>query len=65
MGGAARSVHAATATVRFHGNVYEVDAALAGRRVTLTYSPFDLAGAAVPIRVSYRGTGPTGPPGRT
>ena len=27
---ATRSVHAATATVRFHGNVYEVDAALAG-----------------------------------
>ena len=53
---ATRSVHAATATVRFHGNVYEVDAALAGRRVTLTYSPFDLAGEAVPIKVSYRGT---------
>ena len=53
---ATRSVHAATATVRFHGNVYEVDAALAGRRVTLTYSPFDLAGEAVPIQVSYRGT---------
>ena len=54
---AQRSVHAATATISFHGNTYEVDAALAGRRVTLTYSPFDLAGAAVPIRVSYRGTG--------
>ena len=53
---ATRSVHAATATIRFHGNTYEVDAALAGRRVTLTYSPFDLAGEAVPIRVSYRGT---------
>jgi putative transposase len=52
---ATRSVHAATATIRFHGNTYEVDAQLAGRRVTLTYSPFDLAGAAVPIRVSYRG----------
>ena len=33
-----------------------MDAALAGRRVTLTYSPFDLAGEAVPIKVSYRGT---------
>ncbi len=53
---AQRSVHAATATISFHGNTYEVGAALAGRRVTLTYSPFDLAGAAVPIRVSYRGT---------
>jgi putative transposase len=49
-------VHAATATIRFHGSTYEVDAALAGRRVTLTCSPFDLAGAAVPIRVSCRGT---------
>jgi putative transposase len=54
---AQRPVHAATATVRFHGNVYEAGAQLAGRKVTLTYSPFDLAGAAVPIRVSYRGTG--------
>ena len=53
---ATRSVHAATATISFHGNTYEVDAALAGRKVTLTYSPFDLAGAAVPIQVSYRGT---------
>jgi len=53
---ATRSVHAATATIRFHGNTYEVDAALAGRKVTLTYSPFGLAGATVPIRVSYRGT---------
>jgi putative transposase len=52
---ATRSVHAATATIRFHGNTYEVDGQLAGRRVTLTCSPFDLAGAAVPIRVSYRG----------
>jgi len=52
---AQRSVHAATATIRFHGNVYEVDAQLAGRKVTLTYSPFDLAGAAIPLRVSYRG----------
>jgi putative transposase len=50
-------VHAATATISFHGNTYEVDGQLAGRRVTLTYSPFDLAGAAVPIQVSYRGTG--------
>ena len=53
---ATRSVHAATATIRFHGNTYEVDAQLAGRKVTLTYSPFDLAGQQVPIRVSCRGT---------
>ena len=33
------------------------------RRVTLTYSPFDLAGEAVPIKVSYRGTS-CGPPSR-
>ena len=33
---ATRSVHAATAAIRIRGNVYEVDAALAGRTVTLT-----------------------------
>lgn len=53
---ATRSVHANTATIKFHGNVYEVDARLAGRTVTLTYSPFDLTGATTPIQVSYRGT---------
>jgi putative transposase len=52
---ATRSVHANTATIKFHGNVYEVDARLAGRRVTLAYSPFDLTGATVAIQVSYRG----------
>ncbi len=51
-----RSVHATTATIKFHGNIYEVDARLAGRKVTLTYSPFDLAGATVPIQISYRDT---------
>jgi putative transposase len=51
---ATRSVHAKTATIKFHGNVYEVDARLAGRTVTLTYSPFDLTGATCPIQVSYR-----------
>jgi putative transposase len=51
-----RSVHANTATVKFHSNVYEVDARLAGRRVTLAYSPFDLTGATVPIQVFYRDT---------
>jgi putative transposase len=54
---ATRSVHAATATISFHGNTYEVDGQLAGRRVTLAYSPSGLAGAAVPIQVSYRGAG--------
>jgi putative transposase len=31
-----------TATVSFEGNLYEVDAALVGRRVELIYDPFDL-----------------------
>jgi putative transposase len=53
---ATRSVHANTATIKFHGNVYEVDTRLAGRTVTLAYSPFDLTGATTPIQVSYRGT---------
>jgi len=32
-----------TATVSLHGNTYEVDAALVGRRVELLFDPFDLA----------------------
>lgn len=32
-----------TATVSFEGNTYEVDPALAGRKVELVYDPFDLA----------------------
>ena len=32
-----------TATVGMHGNTYEVDAGLAGRRVELVFDPFDLA----------------------
>ncbi|MEP6813941.1 MAG: DDE-type integrase/transposase/recombinase [Marmoricola sp.] len=31
-----------TATVSLHGNTYEVDAALVGRRVELVFDPFDL-----------------------
>jgi transposase InsO family protein len=31
-----------TATVSLHGNTYQVEAALAGRRVELVFSPFDL-----------------------
>lgn len=32
-----------TATVSLHGNVYQVDAALVGRKVELLFDPFDLA----------------------
>lgn len=51
-----------TATVSMHANVYEVDAALVGRKVELVFDPFDLAvievrwnnrpmGTAVPVKV--------------
>lgn len=51
-----------TATVGLHGNSYEVDAALAGRKVELVFDPFDLTsievrwhgrpmGTAVPHRI--------------
>jgi putative transposase len=51
-----------TATVSLHGNSYEVDAALIGRKVELVFDPFDLThiqvrwhgrpmGAAVPHRI--------------
>ncbi len=51
-----------TATVSLHGNSYEVDAALVGRRVELVFDPFDLTdievrfqtrsmGKAVPVRI--------------
>ena len=53
---------AKTATVNLHGNLYEVDAALVGRRVELLFDPFDLTrigvrwqqrdmGEAVPHRI--------------
>ena len=53
---------ARTATIGLHGNSYEVDAALVGRRVELIFDPFDLTrlqvrwhgrdmGAAVPHRI--------------
>jgi putative transposase len=32
-----------TATVSMHANLYEVDAALVGRKVELVFDPFDLA----------------------
>jgi len=31
-----------TATVGLHGNTYEVDAALIGRKIELVLNPFDL-----------------------
>jgi len=40
-----------TATVSLHGNTYEVDAALTGRRVELVFDPFDLTD----ITVRYAG----------
>ena len=36
-----------TATVSLHSNTYEVDAALAGRRIELLFDPFDLTDIAV------------------
>jgi len=42
-----------TATVSLHGNRYQVDAALCGRKVELLYNPADLTGG---IRVRWRGT---------
>jgi putative transposase len=40
-----------TATVSLHGNLYEVDAALVGRRVELVFDPFDLTH----LEVRYHG----------
>jgi len=40
-----------TGTVSLHGNTYEVDAALIGRRVELVFDPFDLTD----ISVRYAG----------
>jgi putative transposase len=40
-----------TATVSLHGNAYQVDELLTGRRVELVFDPFDLAG----IEVRYGG----------
>jgi len=42
---------AKTATVSLHGNTYEVDAALVGRRVELVFDPFDLTD----LKVRYQG----------
>jgi putative transposase len=47
----ARTV-AKTATVSLHGNQYEVDAALAGRKVELVFDPFDLT--RIEVRYQHR-----------
>jgi putative transposase len=41
-----------TATVSLHGNSYEVDAALAGRKVELVFDPFDLT--RIEVRYQHR-----------
>ena len=41
-----------TATVSLHGNTYQVDPSLAGRRVELVFDPFDLTG----IEVRWQGS---------
>ena len=46
-----RRLVAKTATVSLHGNIYEVDAALVGRRVELVFDPFDLS----ELSVRYQG----------
>jgi len=48
-----------TATVSLHGNSYEVDAALAGRRVELVFDPFDLA--RIEVRYQHRPFGLAAP----
>ena len=48
-----------TATVSLHGNTYQVDPALAGRKVELVFSPFDLE--PIEVRHSGRSYGPAVP----
>ena len=43
-----------TATVSLHGNTYEVDAALVGRKVELVFDPFDLS--RIEVRYQHRAT---------
>jgi putative transposase len=45
-----------TATVSLHGNTYEVDTALVGRRVELVFDPFDLTVLAVRYQNREMGT---------
>ena len=40
-----------TATLSLHGNRYEVDAALIGRKVEVVFEPFDLTS----LEVRYQG----------
>jgi putative transposase len=44
-----------TATVSLHGNRYEVDAALVGRKVELVFDPFDLT--SIEVRWQHRAMG--------
>ena len=48
-----------TATVGLHGNLYEVDTALVGRKVELVFDPFDLT--TVEVRWQGRAMGPAVP----
>ncbi|MGO9908549.1 MAG: DDE-type integrase/transposase/recombinase [Solirubrobacteraceae bacterium] len=48
-----------TATVSLHGNSYEVDAALAGRKVELIFDPFDLT--RIEVRYQHRPMGLAAP----
>lgn len=48
-----------TATVSMHGNSYEVDAALIGRKVELVFDPFDLT--TIEVRFQGRSMGPAVP----
>ena len=47
-----------TATVSLHGNQYEVDAALVGRKVELVFDPFDLT--RIEVRYQHRPFGHRG-----
>ena len=49
-----------TATVSLHGNIYQVDPSLAGRKIELVFDPFDLT--SIEVRCQGR---PTGTPSRT
>ena len=44
-----------TATVSLHGNTYEVDPALVGRKVELVFDPFDLT--RIEVRYQHRPLG--------
>ncbi len=48
-----------TATVSLHGNTYQVEPALAGRKVELVFTPFDLA--RIEVRYQDKGFGPAIP----